>query len=154
MEASKKRASQYFGKYSDYQNEWKRQQTQNNTEYNIRRKELKKALYDANKEAINKKRRERYATDMFCPDRKYNRAHDVKDKTPNWVNLDEILHFYSKCPIGYEVDHIIPLNGKIDGRPVTGLHVLYNLQYLPADENRKKYCLITEEYLSHFEVKR
>lgn len=150
MAESKKRAPKYFGKYYEYQNEWKRQQTEKNTDYNVRRKELKKVKYDANKEIINQKRRDRYASDPLCSDRKYNRAHDVKDRTPKWVDLNEILHFYANCPFGHHVDHIIPLRGKIDGRPVTGLHVLYNLQYLPADENRRKYCLITEEYLSHY----
>ena len=49
-------------------------------------------------------------------------------------NLSIIKEFYSKCPIGYEVDHIIPLNGK----NVSGLHTITNLQYLKASENRRK----------------
>lgn len=47
---------------------------------------------------------------------------------------EEIREFYSNCPRGYQVDHIIPLKGKI----VSGLHVLANLQYLPTDANRRK----------------
>lgn len=43
----------------------------------------------------------------------------------------EIAEFYRNCPEGYHVDHIIPLNGK----NVSGLHTIINLQYLPASEN-------------------
>ena len=51
-----------------------------------------------------------------------------------WSNLEEISKFYSKCPEGYHVDHIIPLQGGF----VSGLHVLANLQYLTALENIQK----------------
>jgi hypothetical protein len=144
----KSRQHKYIGKYTEYQNSWRREQTANNTEFNIRRKALKSASYQLNKDALNAKRREIWANDPLCSARKHNRLHDTRNRTPSWANLDEILLFYSKCPKGCHVDHIIPLRGKIDGRQVTGLHVLYNLQYLTAEENRKKYCLITEEYLA------
>lgn len=54
--------------------------------------------------------------------------------TPPWADLEAIKQFYLKCPPGYHVDHIIPINGK----DITGLHVLENLQYLPACENIAK----------------
>ncbi len=58
----------------------------------------------------------------------------VRQSTPKWANLQAITDFYKNCPEGCHVDHVIPLNGK----NVSGLHVLENLQYLPAAENLKK----------------
>lgn len=55
-------------------------------------------------------------------------------RTPSWAEKEEIRQFYLACPKGYHVDHIIPLQGKL----VSGLHVLSNLQYLPASENLSK----------------
>lgn len=55
-------------------------------------------------------------------------------RTPAWADLKAIQHFYEACPAGYHVDHIIPLQGKL----VSGLHVLENLQYLPASDNCSK----------------
>ena len=46
----------------------------------------------------------------------------------------DIVEFYNNCPKGHEVDHIVPLNG----RNVSGLHTLSNLQYLPISANRSK----------------
>ena len=50
---------------------------------------------------------------------------------PKWADIQAIEDFYNNCPKGYHVDHIIPLAGI----SVCGLHVLNNLQYLPARDN-------------------
>ena len=57
-------------------------------------------------------------------------------RIPNWADLEIVKQFYIDCPEGYEVDHIIPLQGKL----VSGLHVENNLQYLTSTENRSKGC--------------
>lgn len=54
--------------------------------------------------------------------------------TPPWSDLAAVQEFYTNCPPGMHVDHIIPLQG----RKVSGLHLLDNLQYLTAFENLSK----------------
>jgi len=62
--------------------------------------------------------------------------------TPKWLTPLHhywLLLIYENCPIGYEVDHIIPIQGKnLNGREVRGLHVPWNLQYLTKTENLRK----------------
>ena len=65
----------------------------------------------------------------------------IKMRTPIWADKKAILHFYMQRPEGHEVDHIIPLQGDT----VSGLHVLENLQYLPAKENHIKNRFFTAD---------
>lgn len=55
-------------------------------------------------------------------------------RTPEWADDQAIKEFYKNCPKGYQVDHIVPLQGEL----VSGLHTLSNLQYLSAEDNHKK----------------
>ena len=54
-----------------------------------------------------------------------------KFQTPAGEDIKALQRFYENCPIGHEVDHIIPISKG-------GLHALTNLQYLPKHINRKK----------------
>ena len=56
---------------------------------------------------------------------------DIKDRIPPWANISSIHEFYSKCPVGMHVDHVIPLRGA----NVSGLHIVENLQYLSPKDN-------------------
>jgi len=58
----------------------------------------------------------------------------LKNAIPLWADLEKIKEIYDSCPVGFHVDHIVPLNGK----NVSGLHVEYNLQYLTAEDNVRK----------------
>ena len=55
----------------------------------------------------------------------------LRNQTPADADRKAIREFYSACPDGYEVDHIIPISKG-------GLHHLSNLQYLTISENRSK----------------
>jgi hypothetical protein len=52
---------------------------------------------------------------------------------------------YAACPPEMHVDHVIPLGGKkkpgltAEGYPICGLHVDYNLKYLPGSDNCRKH---------------
>ena len=71
---------------------------------------------------------------MVCFQTRKRQTEQLK-RTPNWVNLEEIKNFYIRCPKSMTVDHIIPLQNK----NVSGLNVVWNLQYLSLKENSSKH---------------
>ena len=59
----------------------------------------------------------------------------LRRATPPWVDMRAIKTFYANRPPGHHVDHIEPLQGK----DRSGLHVPWNLQYLPIEVSLRKY---------------
>ncbi len=67
---------------------------------------------------------------------------------PSWADQELLDYVYQQCPEGYDVDHIIPLQGTT----VCGLHTPENLQYLPSSENSSKNNSLSEEYIDFASV--
>lgn len=63
-----------------------------------------------------------------------NRKARVANATPSWVDMNALNDIYMKAGRGVHVDHIVPIKSTL----VCGLHVPWNLQYLPAEENIRK----------------
>lgn len=97
--------------------------------------ECRRAGYAANpekeRESVRKYRNENPAAGRAKDSKR--RAAKLK-RTPPWADFESIKEFFLGCPPGHHVDHILPLQGEL----VSGLHVLDNLQYLPASENLSK----------------
>ena len=69
-----------------------------------------------------------------------NRRYNIKKATPPWVDFEKIKDFYNNTPENMSVDHIHPIVGYDEKRNhiSSGLHVHWNLQYLPIIENCRK----------------
>ena len=67
-----------------------------------------------------------------------------RNASPKWLTKEhwsQIREIYENCPQGFHVDHIIPImaTNEKNERVACGLHVPWNLQYLPASENVRKH---------------
>jgi len=92
----------------------------------------------------NRERSKKYKQNNPDKVRELNLKHNHKDRTarkqrlPKWVTSEELAYitemYRMAKTLGMHVDHIIPLQGK----NVSGLHVLANLQLLAPSENLAK----------------
>ncbi len=80
---------------------------------------------------VRAKRRERRTTENHYTAKRRKR---LAQATIFRNEIGAIKDFYSNCPAGKIVDHVVP----IFGDNVCGLNVLSNLQYLTAVENSRK----------------
>lgn len=75
-----------------------------------------------------------------------NRRARIIKATPQWADMGKIREIYMNCPVGWHVDHIIPLKARrSSGVVASGLHCESNLQYLPAQDNQSKWCWLEED---------
>ena len=123
---------------------WCRSCKNANRNYSIEyQKKRQKRVEDPEYDAAERQKRNEYSAKIRRRDPWKKRHYEglrraAKNRaTPKWLSRqqkEEIKRFYKNCPEGYEVDHIHPLLGET----FTGLHVPWNLQYLPVSENRRK----------------
>lgn len=99
---------------------------------------LKNKIQDRNKSGLCsrcylksycKKNRQKYS--KLYPLKSRHRREIKNKSTPSWIKNSNLKEIYQKCPKGFHVDHIIPLNNK----NVCGLNVPWNLQILSEKEN-------------------
>lgn len=121
--------------------EYKKEYYQTNK---LKIQEYNKEYYRDNQEEVKQRARDykekSKETDAFkCMRKAYEvkRRFTKKYACPSKLCQEELLKLkliYKLCPKGYHVDHIIPLKGV----EVMGLHVPWNLCYLPAKANISK----------------
>jgi hypothetical protein len=99
--------------------------------------------YALKRNKINSKKWRKKNPDKHCARQNLRRANKLK-ATPAWLTEEHKFQIACKYSLAamlsknteeqYHVDHIVPLKGKT----ICGLHVPWNLQVIPAQENLRK----------------
>ena len=134
------------GKTASVARQWRKRNTEKAREYQRawREKNHQKSLEIQRKYRLEKPEmvRAKNAVRRACK----------RSACPTWVNRFELVAIYAACPDGHHVDHIVPLKGITpDGRPVSGLHVPWNLRHLPSRENTGRRNRISPDEMAAME---
>lgn len=120
-------------RHKQYMKDWRLKNATQQAEY-------RKEYNEANKEYFIKYRKDHKA---LINARTRRRQMSLINRTPAWLDataIAEIDSIYEYCAVlrnsglRYEVDHVIPLQGKL----VSGLHIPENLQVIHEFDNRSK----------------
>lgn len=111
----------------------------------------KREYYAANKEKFKERNKAAHrAAYLAKPEHYYAKCAQRRairlQRTPAWSETEQIRAFYAACPPNATVDHWMPMQGKT----VSGLHVLANLQYLTETENKGKFNKLPHNTLPRF----
>jgi len=135
IEEQKARDKQWYTEHKDeklkYNRKWIKEHREEIREY---QDIYNKRYYEENKIEIISKQKQYIKEHPEIRKLAALRAHAKRKlRIPKW-GQEGIVEFYHNALKDMEVDHIIPLCGK----KVSGLHVIWNLQYLTESENSKK----------------
>lgn len=116
-----------------------------NAEHPEKRREIRKewAANNPEKSAASSSKWKRQNLDKVAASRASRRSAEIR-RTPKWLDADDLWligEAYALAALRtkmlgtkWHVDHIVPLQGKL----VSGLHVPWNLQVIPAAQNLRK----------------